>query len=95
MTYTGRRNDHKIWGCWVKVPHSVSSYLRSASIRLGVEGVINFRPKVQNVRMKELCGETNGVGERIDESVLRWFGHIERMGNNRIAKTVYVGRVCG
>ena len=28
----------------------------------------------------------------IDEGVLRWFGHVERMGNDRIvAKRVYVG----
>ena len=31
--------------------------------------------------------------ERIHESVLRWFGHVERMENNKIAKMVYVGRV--
>ena len=29
--------------------------------------------------------------ERIDESVLQWFGHVERMENDRIAKRVYVG----
>ena len=36
---------------------------------------------------------TKGVDERIDESVLRWFGHVERMENGSIAKRVYVG-VC-
>ena len=25
----------------------------------------------------------NGVNERIDESVLKWFGNIERMGNDK------------
>ena len=29
--------------------------------------------------------------ERIDEGVLRWFDHVERMENDRIAKRVYVG----
>ena len=29
--------------------------------------------------------------ERTDEGVLQWFGHVERMENNRIAKRVYVG----
>ena len=28
---------------------------------------------------------------RIDESVHQWFGHIERMGNDRIAERVNVG----
>ena len=32
--------------------------------------------------------------ERIDEGVLRWFDHVERMGNERIAKRIYVGE-CG
>ena len=35
-----------------------------------------------------------GVEERIDEGVLRWFGHMERMEKDRIAKRVYVGE-CG
>ena len=32
-----------------------------------------------------------GVDKRIDEDVLRWFGHVERMENDRIAKRIYVG----
>ena len=31
-----------------------------------------------------------GVDERNDKSVLRWFGHIERIGNRRIPKRLYV-----
>ena len=31
------------------------------------------------------------VDERINEGVLRWFGHVERMENDRFAKRVYVG----
>ena len=26
---------------------------------------------------REFCGVTKGVDERIDEGVLRWFGHLE------------------
>ena len=47
--------------------------------------------EVLNVRIKELCGVTNGVDERIDEGVLRLYGHVDKMENNRIAKRVYVG----
>ena len=32
---------------------------------------------------------------RIDEGVLRWFGHVERMERDRIAKRVYVGECTG
>ena len=48
-----------------------------------------------NVRIRELCGVTKGVDERIDEDVFRWFGHVERMENDRIAKRVYVGEYAG
>ena len=34
-----------------------------------------------------------GLDERIDEGVLRWFDHMDRMENERISKRVYVG-VC-
>ena len=34
-----------------------------------------------------------GLDKRIDEGVLRWFGHVERMENDRTGKRVYVG-VC-
>ena len=50
---------------------------------------------VSNARIRELCEVAKGVDERIDEGVLRWFGHVERMQNNRIAKRVYVGESAG
>ena len=36
---------------------------------------------------------TKGVDERIDEGILRWFNHVERMESKTISKRVYVG-VC-
>ena len=50
--------------------------------------------RVPNARIRVLCG----VAKRVDESVLRWFGHIERMENDRIFKRecgCSLGRVCG
>ena len=47
---------------------------------------------VPNAWIRELCG-VKGLDERIDEGILWWFGHVERMERVRIAKTVYVG-VC-
>ena len=46
--------------------------------------------KVRNSRIRQLCGVTKGVDEKIDEGVLRWFDNVERMENDRIAKKVYV-----
>ena len=33
--------------------------------------------------------------ERIDEGVFRWFSHVERIENDRIAKRVYVREFAG
>ena len=44
--------------------------------------------KVPNARIRQLCGVTKGVGEKIDESVIRWFGHVKRTETDRIAKRV-------
>ena len=49
--------------------------------------------KVPNARIRELSGEAKCVDERIEVGVLRWFGHVERIENDRIAKRVYVA-VC-
>ena len=38
---------------------------------------------------------TKSVDEKIDEGVLRWFGHVERIENDRVTKRVYVGEVAG
>ena len=41
---------------------------------------------VPNAQISELCRVMKGVDERIYEDVLRWFDHVERMENDRIAK---------
>ena len=43
---------------------------------------------VQNTWIRELCGVTKGVDEKIDEGVLWWFGHVERMESDRFSKRV-------
>ena len=48
--------------------------------------------RVPNAWIRELYRVMKGVDERIDENVLRWSGHVERMERERIAKRVYVCR---
>ena len=36
-----------------------------------------------------------GLHERIDEGVLRWFGHVERIERDGVAKRVCVGECAG
>ena len=50
---------------------------------------------VLNAQIRELYRIMKEVDERIDEGVLRWFGHLERMEKKRIAKGVYAGECSG
>ena len=56
----------------------------------GLMGIMRM-DRVPNARIRELCGVRKGLDESIDEGVLWWFGHIERMEIDRIAKRDYVG----
>ena len=58
-----------------------------------LRGLLGIRrvDRVLNAWIRELCRVKKGLDERIDESVLRWFGHVERMERDRIAKRIYVG----
>ena len=38
---------------------------------------------------------TKGLDEKIDEGILRCFGHVERVENGRIAKRIYVRECAG
>ena len=60
----------------------------------GLRGIRRM-DRVPNTRIRELCGVIKGVDERIDEGVLRWFGHMERMEDDKIAKKVGVGECAG
>ena len=60
-------------------------------------GLLGIRrmDKVPNARIKQLCRLTKVGDEKIDEGVLRWFGHVEGMENDRIAKRIYEGECAG
>ena len=44
--------------------------------------------RVPNAQIRELCGVRKGLDERIEEGVLQWSTHVERMERDRIAKRV-------
>ena len=45
--------------------------------------------RVRNEEIRRRCRKKGSASERIDQSVLRWFGHIERMEDNKLAREVY------
>ena len=52
-----------------------------------IKGLIGIKmmDKGPNARIKELCGVTKDVDERIDEGVLQWFDHVKITENDKIA----------
>ena len=51
--------------------------------------------RVRNAIIRERCGNELSVLEKIDRNVLKWFGHVERMGEGRLVKRVYPANVEG
>ena len=41
------------------------------------------------MEIRRYGGKNVSVSQRIDQGVLRWVGHVERMGGERMAKEVY------
>src|SRR5678816_3380272 len=62
-----------------------------------ISGVLGVRriDEMRNERITELCGVKKGVNERINESMLRWFGHVERVNDSRLVKRMYSGECVG
>ena len=56
---------------------------------------VSRRDRVRNVRIKEMCEWRKSLVERAEQSMLRWFGHVCRMNEERLAKKVFVSEVEG
>ena len=71
-------------------------YVRTVQMD-NLRGLLGIRKtdKVLNTWIMLLSRGKKGVDKKIDEGVLQWFGHVERMENDRIAKRVYVGEFAG
>ena len=62
-----------------------------------LRGLMGIRSmdRVPNPRIRELCGVTKGVHERIDMGFLRWFAHEDRMEKDTTARRVSVVECAG
>uniref|UniRef100_A0A2H1WZZ7 SFRICE_022573 n=1 Tax=Spodoptera frugiperda TaxID=7108 RepID=A0A2H1WZZ7_SPOFR len=50
---------------------------------------VKLSDRVKNSVVREKCGLKDDVVTRIERGMLRWFGHVERMDENRFTKEVY------
>ena len=53
---------------------------------------IRMMDRVPNARIRELCGVKKGLDEGIDEGVLRWFTHVERV--ERVERGMIAKSLC-
>jgi len=56
---------------------------------------VRWFDRVRNTRVREMCGNRRSLLERADQGVLKWFGHIERMEEERVIKRIYRSTVEG
>ena len=54
-----------------------------------------LKDRVRNEWVLNECGVKESVKVKVQRSVMRWFGHIERMNEDRLTKRVYKGNVTG
>ena len=48
----------------------------------------------RNEVVRERVGVPESLSKRVDRKVLKWFGHVERLGGERLTKRVYMSEVC-
>ena len=56
-------------------------------------GVTRMDDRVRNEVVRERVGVPEKLSGRVDRKVLKWFGHVERMGSERMTKRVYMSEV--
>ena len=50
---------------------------------------------VRNEKVRKRAGKGRELASRTDKRVLRWFGHVERMNEYRMARRVLMAEVSG
>merc|ERR1712002_866144 len=95
--YEGIIEPSLLYGCETRVLN-VQDRRRMEAVEMNcLRNICRLRriDRVPNVEIKRMCGKNVSVSERMDQGILRWFGHVERMGNERFVKRVYDSEVRG
>merc|ERR1712002_1070031 len=96
-TYEGIIEPSLLYGCETLVLN-VHDRRRMEAVKMNCPwNICGLRriDRVPNVEIRRMCGKHVSVSERMDQVVLRWYGHVERMGNVRLVKRVYDSEVRG
>ena len=56
---------------------------------------VSLADRIRNEEIHRMTGTSENVTVRMKKNVLSWFGHMERMSDERMAKNIYDGKVSG
>ena len=56
---------------------------------------VEMEDRIRNEEIHRIAGTSKDVTVRMKENVLSWFGHVERMSDERMPKKFYDGKVSG
>ena len=56
---------------------------------------VSLADRIRNEEVHRIAGTSEDVTVRMKKNVLSWFGHVERMSNERMSKKMYDGKVSG
>jgi hypothetical protein len=56
---------------------------------------VSVLDRIRNEEIRERCGCEESIVKKAERGILRWFGHVERMEEDRMAKKVYNAEVPG
>jgi hypothetical protein len=56
---------------------------------------VKVSDRVRNEVIREDCGVKEDVVTKIENNILRWFGHVDRMDERRLTKEIYLANVGG
>ena len=56
---------------------------------------VTIRDRIRNEEIRRRVGVENDLSGRVERCVLRWYRHVERMNDDRMAKMVHVSGVDG
>ena len=53
---------------------------------------VSLADRIRNEEIPKMAGISEGVTMRMKKNELSWFGHVERMSDERMAKQIYDGK---
>ena len=54
---------------------------------------VSLADRIRNEEIHRMAGTSEDVTVRMKKNVLSWFGHVERMSDERMAKKIYDGKI--